>query len=160
MTNYTFTTATHNDLPTLMNLYRSLVGQPGCTWSLDYPNEEIITEDITNQSLYLLKDSGTIIAVAAIIVVEEFNHLPLTIKNPCDLARIGVVQPMQGKGVGKLILHNVVEEAKRKGYGGIRLLVSKTNPAAIALYANNGFTHCGETFMFDIDWFCYQLAFD
>ena len=158
--NYTFTAATHNDLPTIMNIYRSLIGQPGCTWSLDYPNEEIIAADIAEQALYMLKDGDAIIAVAAIIVVEEFNHLPFTIKKPCDLARIGVIQPMQGKGIGKLILHKVMAEAKKKGYGGVRLLVSKTNPTAISLYENNEFTRCGETFMFDIDWFCYQLAFN
>ena len=39
------------------------------------------------------------------------------------------------------------------------MLVSKTNPAALALYEKNGFERRGETFMYDIDFYCYQIDF-
>jgi len=29
----------------------------------------------------------------------------------------------------------------------------------LALYDKNGFERCGETYVFDREWHCYQLAF-
>lgn len=57
------------------------------------------------------------------------------------------------------ILKNTIRTAKEKGHDGIRMLVSKTNIAALALYDKNGFERCGEVFKFDIDFYCYQITF-
>ena len=58
-----------------------------------------------------------------------------------------------------MILQHVIEVIKEDGFDGIRILVSKTNPAALALYEKNGFKKRGETVKFEMDWFCYQLKF-
>ena len=39
------------------------------------------------------------------------------------------------------------------------MIVSKNNPAALALYNKNGLEMCGETFMYDIDFYSYQMLF-
>ena len=66
---------------------------------------------------------------------------------------------MQKQGIGTAILHNVISAVMEKGYDGIRMIVSKNNTAALALYNNNGFEMCGEAFMYDIDFYCYQMVF-
>ncbi len=40
------------DQAEILVLYRSLIGQPGCTWCEEYPDEEIVAEDLHSGSLY------------------------------------------------------------------------------------------------------------
>jgi len=152
--------ASFDDISEVISIYHNLIGTPGCTWSLDYPTIEIVKADIESRSLYILKDDSRIIAVAAAGAFDELNHLQWKLRNLCELARIGVISTMQRQGIGTLILHNVINAVKAKGFDGIRMLVSKTNPAALALYEKNGFERCGETFIYDIHFYCYQLVFE
>lgn len=160
MEQYAFSLASHDDIPEIVDIYRSLVGTPGCTWDLEYPSRESAEWDFENKSLYVLKQNGKIVAAASAGDFNELGHLPWTPEHPCELARIGVMPSMQGRGVGTAILQSVMKAMREKGFDGIRMLVSKTNPAALALYEKNGFSRCGEVFMYDIDFFCYEIKFD
>ena len=51
---YPITTATKKDLTELMELYRSLFDTPGCTWSDDYPTEDIIAADLLAEHLFCM----------------------------------------------------------------------------------------------------------
>ncbi len=159
---YTFRHATFDDKDTIFKLYRSLVGLPGCAWSDEYPTEDNVIEDISNNSLYCLcSHKGDIVAAAFVGETGELDHLEWDkrVKKPCELARIGVSREHQNKGIGSMILCKVMEAAQSRGYDGVRMLVSKANPAALAMYDKNGFSRVGETIMFDIDWFCYEKVF-
>jgi len=156
---YVFCLANTKDISAILDLYHSLIGTHGCTWSLDYPNVDIVNQDINNNSLYLLKEKNKVISVAAAGVSDELEKLHWSTKNPCDLARIGVLYSMQGKGIGTIMLNKVIEAIKKRGFDGIRFLVSKNNPSALALYNKNGFNICGETNMYDIEFYCYEMIF-
>ncbi len=39
----------------ITKLYRSLIGQAGCTWNDKYPNNKIIEQDIRKEELFCLK---------------------------------------------------------------------------------------------------------
>ena len=160
MNRNTFSLACYNDIPEIVHIYKSLVGTPGCTWGDDYPSRATAEWDIKHNNLYILKSNEKIIAIASIGDFDELGHLQWKPKKACELARIGVIPSMQKQGVGTMILQNVIDVAKEKGFDGIRMLVSKTNPAALALYDKNGFEGCGEVFMYDIDFYCYQMLFD
>ncbi len=156
---YEFLLATCNDIPEIVAVYRSLVGTPGCTWNLDYPNRESAESDVNSKSLYILKKDDRIIAVASVGAFDELEHLSWEPENPYELARIGVMPALQKQGIGTIMLRNVIRTVKEKGGDGIRMLVSKMNPAALALYDRNGFEKCGEVAMYDIDFYCYQMKF-
>lgn len=160
MDGYEFLLAEYDDTPEIVNIYQSLVGTPGCTWDSDYPSRESAESDVENKSLYILKKNGGIIAVASAGNFDELEHLQWAPKKPCELARIGVKPAYQKQGIGTLILQNVIKTMKEKGFDGIIMLVSKNNPAALAMYDKNGFEKCGEVFMYDIDFYCYQLKFN
>lgn len=160
MGNYQFLLATYDDIPGIIDIYHSLIGTKGCTWSLDYPNRTTAESDVDSKSLYVLRKNNKIIAVASVGEFNELGHLNWTPEKPCELARIGVIPTLQNQGIGSIILQNTIETAKEKGFDGIRMLVSKTNPAALALYDKNGFEKCGEVFMYDIDFYCYQIKFN
>ena len=160
MGTYNFLLADYSDLSEIMDLYHSIIGTPGCTWSLDYPNYENVESDINNKSLFILKYDNKIVAVAAAGSFNELEHLNWKPKKPCELARIGVAPAMQKRGVGTILLQNVIDTMKRNNLDGIRMLVSKTNSAALAFYNKYGFEMCGETYMFGIDFYCYQMTFN
>jgi L-amino acid N-acyltransferase YncA len=154
---YEFLLANYDDIPQIIDIYHSLIGTPGCAWSLDYPDRETAESDVDSKSLYVLKKNGIIIAVASVGEFNELEHLQWTLKVPCELARLGVIPTLQKRGIGTTILKNIIKTAKEKGFDGIRMIVSKTNPAALALYDKNGFEKCGEVSMYDIDFYCYQI---
>jgi ribosomal protein S18 acetylase RimI-like enzyme len=155
---YSFALAQMGDVSEVIELYRSLIGTPGCAWNLDYPDMETVESDIESGSLYMLKYYDKIIAAAALGISDELEQINWSIKNPCDLARFGVQASMQNRGIGTLLLKNVMNAAKERGFDGIRMLVSKKNPSALALYNKNEFIKCGEIVMHGIDFYCYKIA--
>ena len=160
MEEYIFSLANYNDIPEIVDIYHSLLGAPGCTWNLDYPSKVSAESDINSKSLYILKQGEKIVAVASAGDFNELGHLRWTPKNPCELARIGVIPTMQRRGIGTIILQKIIAAMKEKGFDGISMLVSNTNHTAIALYEKNGFERCGETYMYGHDFYCYQMDFD
>ena len=52
---------------------------------------------------------------------------------------ICVADENQGKGIGKLIMTDLIENAKNKKLEKVRLTVDKANKSAIRLYEKNGF---------------------
>lgn len=149
------------DTESIVNLYQTLIGTPGCAWSMEYPTIAEVQNDINNSSLYCMcDDNDNIIAVAAAGYDNELEHLSWNsmMKNPCELARVGVKQSMQNQGLGYVIVEHVIKDVKKRGFDGIRMLVSKANPSALALYEKLKFHCCGETRMYNIDWFCYEMV--
>lgn len=159
MSNYEFQLASYDEIFEIVSLYHRLVGAPGCTWTLDYPSKQTAENDIKNDWLYTLKKNDKIVAVASVGDFDELSDLHWNPQKPCELARIGVDPSFQKQGIGTIILRNIIRTVKGKGYDGIRMLVSKTNNAALALYEKNGFERCGEVFRFGIDFYCYQITF-
>jgi len=159
MDEYIFVLAKSEEIPEIVDIYNGLVGTPGCTWSFDYPNKETAEYDIKKDSLYVLKKNKKIIAVATVGSFNELNDLEWKPKNPCELHRIGVISTMLNQGIGTILLQNTIKTVKELKYDGMRFLVSKKNISALALYDKIGFERCGEVFMHDIDFYCYQIVF-
>ncbi len=155
--------AKNEDKVSILGLYQSLIGTPGCTWSVEYPTISEIQHDIDNSSLYCIcNDNGIIIAVASAENSDELSDLSWDerVKNPCELARVGVKQSMQNHGLGYTIVGYVINDVKKRGFDGIHMLVSKTNPSALALYEKLNFHRCGETIMYNRDWYCYEMVLE
>lgn len=160
---YTFRKVKIEEKEKALELYHSIIGTKGCTWNMYYPSIDNVYEDIQRGSLFCLSSkTDTIIAIASACNTPEHNCLDVwkePLSNPGSLSRIGVHPNYQGKGYGKLILSLVIDESIKNGFDGIRMLVSKTNYYAINLYKQFGFSCCGETNEYDIDFFCYELNF-
>jgi len=159
MNRYELSLAKHIDIPKIMDIYRSLIGTPGCTWNEYYPDNEIVEQDINNNSLYTLTSDGDILAVATVCQLDELKTLDWKPQNPCEFARLAVKPSLHKQGIGTTILQHIMQVAKDKGHDGVVMLVSKENIAALALHEKYGFVKCGETHMYDIDFYCYQLMF-
>ncbi len=155
--------ATNKDESQILEIYHSLIGTFGCTWSEEYPTIEDIRNDTLKKSLYTVWNDNRIIAVAAAGKDHELDNLDCwdtNIKKPCDLARIGVLKEFQNNGIAKQLVEYIEIDVVKRGFDGIHFLVSKTNPSALALYNKLKYKNCGETNMYDINWFCYEKKLD
>lgn len=56
-----------------------------------------------------------------------------------------VTPSARGRGIGELLVHAVLEEARRRGHADVVLEVVNTNAAAITLYERCGFEATGNT---------------
>jgi ribosomal protein S18 acetylase RimI-like enzyme len=162
MGTYTFSLAEEADREAVLALYTACSGLPGCTWSEEYPTREEFDVDVSKGWLYCLKEGGKVIAAVSLGSFQELQSIGIpwdgSIRNPCELARIGVKPELGGKGVGTYILNRAIDTARKLNFDGIRLLVSPQNPLAVAMYRRAGFKTAGETDMYGRHWLCQELA--
>lgn len=162
MPDFTFALGTPDDAALVLALYRSLVGMPGCSWDLGYPDEETLAEDISTGSLYVLRHiSGALVAAISAGPFGELDSRQWSaVKNPCELARLGVAPPWQGRGLAGRMVQQAEQAARARGFGGICLMAGAQNPAAIAVYQGLGYACRGPVHMFDHDFIRYDKAFE
>ncbi len=70
------------------------------------------------------------------------------------LARLAVKTSMQGKGIGYLLVHQVLNQFKKLGYRHVTVNTQQKNTASLALYSKAGFSLTGESYR------VYQRSFD
>ena len=62
------------------------------------------------------------------------------------LARLAVKTTMQGKGVGYLLVHQVLKQFERQGVKNVTVNTQKSNTVSLALYLKAGFNLTGESY--------------
>lgn len=151
------------DASEVFALYHSLIGMPQGTWSEEYPDRELVEEDVAREKTLVMRDGASRI-VAAIAVLDsedepEFDDAAPwypDVKKWSVPARLGVAADMQGRGLAKAMLAASIDAARADGCDGVRFLVAKKNKIAQRAYASFGFDVCGECEMWGDVWLCYQ----
>jgi ribosomal protein S18 acetylase RimI-like enzyme len=62
------------------------------------------------------------------------------------LARLAVKTDLQGKGIGYLLVHQVLNHFKRQGFRHVTVNTQQNNIASLALYSKAGFNLTGESY--------------
>ena len=157
-----FLKASKADVNEIMLLYKEVMKTTFTTWGQGYPNRELIELDVSNDSLYVLKDNGKIIAVSFLGVKEEENeNWENKLSNPLGIARICVSSEYQGKGIGTRFVSLLVEEAKARGADGMHFHVATLNASAMRMYENVGFKNCGlGKSNYGFDYYKYEMVFE
>jgi len=75
--------------------------------------------------------------------VIQAHSVVSAVAGEAELLTIAVHPEMQGKGLGRKMLGQVIEQAQRHQAEQIFLEVRESNSAAIALYENSGFCELG-----------------
>ncbi len=151
----------------IMQLYQSLRDTPGWNdipdYVEDYPSIKDVENDIKNKELYCIKNKyKKIIALCALSSTSEYNNLDCwsdKVNKWSDIMRVAVSKDYQRKGIGKLLIGYIIDEAKKLKYEGIRLVTAKNNNAAIALYTKMGFKYKGEILEYGIICNTYEIIF-
>lgn len=155
-----FSLAKEEDLPDILALYRAAIGTEGCTWTLDYPNEDILNDDFRRGNLFCMKDQkDEIVGVISVDVDEAVAALSCWTKElrpAAELARLAVKESCQNQGIARLLLQAAMKELAGRGCRGVHFLVSKTNTKAIRSYDKLEFEVRGACNLYGTDWWCYE----
>ncbi|MDE6276377.1 MAG: ribosomal protein S18-alanine N-acetyltransferase [Clostridia bacterium] len=101
-----------------------------------------------NQIRGLVDDQN---AVARIGVIEDKVVCYYSFYNICDegnINNLAVLQDFKGKGIGSLLLEDMIKLAKELNISALTLEVNVNNEAAIALYIKYGFVVEGRRLKF------------
>lgn len=145
---------------TVLEIYRSMVGTDGCTWSMAYPDQRDVESDLSKGALYCMR--GPEEKILGLISVDEDElcaALPQwgqTAKRPAELARLAVIAEYQNRGLARRLILSVMEVLREQGCDAVRYLVSPGNKKALASYAKLDFEYRGKAFLYDQEWLMYE----
>lgn len=146
----------------VMNLYRSAMGQEGCTWDENYPTAELLLEDMRQGELYGVRnDEGRLVALVARDrdeKVEKLECWSAKLLPAGEFARLVVSMEYQNQGLGRMMLRCGMDALYKKGYKGVRYLVAESNRRAVRSYSVLNFNKVGETELFGVHFLCYEKA--
>lgn len=150
--------ATKEELPQILKLYRSVIGKPGCTWNVFYPNEDTLHEDFSTGNLYVLQKGKKMIGAGSVVPENELDALTLWHykENAGEIARIVIDPKYQGKKFGKHLVKKLCLILERQGCQAVHLLAAVENNHAKNLYRNAGFSCKDKCHMYDHDYYAYE----
>lgn len=164
MTNtITTKTATADDHELIRDIYegsREFGKQTGsCDWPDDYPDDEIIENDISHGDLYIVSVNDEPVGVFSLIATDDLDHEPLDwepVKSGIPV-RICIRSNLLGKGLGKPVMRELIRVARERGYESLRLLASTRNKPANRLYTGLHFTRKGTVALYNSEFNAYEL---
>ena len=106
--------------------------------NVQFTRGRLMLEVGTPGKTFLLVENGN--EIAGYAKLNESRHPPNIISNKVlELARLYVIKPMIGKGVGSFLMKKIIEIAAGKGMDTLWLGVWKENKTAIEFYQKWGF---------------------
>ncbi len=127
-------------------------------WDEDYPNKDILREDLENGRLFVLIGHDEILATISIFEEDEPDTQSLDWVNvkACFLVRLCVSPEHQGKGIGEKMMGNISAYARSRGFKATHHLAAKVNTAANRLYKRMGYRELGMVHLYDTDFIAYE----
>lgn len=146
------------ELPEILNMYRSVIGKPGCNWSVTYPNEVTLHQDFAAGNLYVLCKGRKMIGAGSIVPKNELDDLAFWQhkEKAGEIARIVIAPQYQGKGYGKHLVRKLCMQLEKRGFRAVHLLVSTGNHHALNLYRETGFHNMGPCHRYAHDYYAYE----
>ncbi len=153
----TFRLAKETEKETVLALYKSVIGTEFCVWSDAYPTMLEINADMNNQSLYVLEDAGEIIGAVSVVPENELDHLPFwKEKAAAELGRIVIAKAHRGRGLARVMLHELLMILSVRGIPAVHLSTAKKNLPAQATYRRLGFETVGEAPLFGGEYYLLE----
>jgi ribosomal protein S18 acetylase RimI-like enzyme len=119
-------------------------------WDDQYPNRDILKEDIEKEQLYIVTLNSSIITVY--VLNEEYDEQYRNGNWSSDklsfriIHRLCVNPNYQNMGLGGKVLNHIEQELKDNGIQSVRLDVFSKNPFALRLYEKLGYQKVGEAY--------------
>jgi len=128
-------------------------------WDEDYPNREILKDDLKNSSLYVLQDNNKIVAAISMVDEEspELQLLDWAKVKSCFLVRLCVAPEYQSKGIGEKMMHYISDTARERGFKATHHLAAEVNEAANRLYKRMGYRNLGRIHVYGTDFIAYEM---
>lgn len=141
------------DIPLVMEIIKDaqkyLKNEGIDQWQNDYPNPQVIKEDIKNGNAYVIKKNDTVVAAAAIIFAndptyDQIEHGEwLTQGKYGVIHRAAVAKDYKGQGIASIFFRETEKMAAEKGAESIRIDTHQENLSMQRLIEKENFKYCG-----------------
>lgn len=154
-----FRKSVKTDIDGIMNIIKQaqayLKGLGINQWQNNYPNAEIINNDIDNNNSYVLLKDDKIVATAAISFDGEktydsiYGGQWISNNEYAVIHRIAVDNNYKGSGLAPQIIKNAEQLCLSKGVYSIKVDTHEENLSMQKMLKKNGFQYCGIIYLKD-----------
>ncbi|HHU90894.1 MAG TPA: GNAT family N-acetyltransferase [Clostridiaceae bacterium] len=154
-----FRIATISDINRIMDIIRQaqeyLRNKGVDQWQDNYPNLNIIRDDIEKRKGYVLEKDGQVVATVAISFSDEKTYEKIyegkwiTENEYAVIHRIAVDNNFKGKRLSSEIIAQVEKMCLQSDIYSIKVDTHKQNESMKKMLSNNGFQYCGIIFLED-----------
>ncbi len=148
-----FRIATESDIDKIMEIIKQAqeyLKKKGVEqWQDNYPNLNIINDDIDKRKGYVLEKDDTIVATVAVSFNDEktyeiiYNGKWITENEYAVIHRIAVDNNYKGKRLSSEILAHIEKMCLQRNVHSIKVDTHKQNKSMRKMLSNNGFQYCG-----------------
>lgn len=135
-------------------------------WDDEYPNRDILIDDIEKGELYGTYIDGTLVGFIVINDHQEPEYKGIKFKydEPCLVVHRLQVDPIyRGKKIGYSLMIFAEDVAKKAGYKSVRLDTRCDNEPAIGLYTKLGYKKRGHVHfsrMMEYEFPCFEKSIE
>lgn len=154
-----FRKAIETDIAEIMPIFyqaQEYLKQKGINqWQNNYPNIDVVKNDIKNNNCYVLIDSVKVIATVSISFNPEVTYGSIYegkwINNEeyAVIHRIAIDNNYKGTGLSSLILEKIEKLCFAKNVHSIKTDTHRDNVAMQKMLKKNGFEYCGIIYLLD-----------
>lgn len=148
--------ATPSDAPIIWEILKQAIAQRkqdgSNQWQNGYPNKQIVQDDITNGSAFVLTENEVIVAYAAIIfgIEPAYNNINgkwLTDDDYVVVHRVATAKTQKGKGVATQLFQLLEDLCIEKEVYSIKVDTNFDNIPMLKTLDKLNYTYCGEIFI-------------
>jgi len=148
-----FRNAEISDIDKIMNIIKQAqeyLKEKGVDqWQDNYPNFDVIKDDIEKRKSYVLETDGKVVATVAVSYNDEktyekiYDGKWITENDYAVIHRIAVDNKYKGKRLSSIILSEIEKMCLHKNIHSIKIDTHKQNESMKKMLINNGFKYCG-----------------
>ncbi|WP_068774993.1 GNAT family N-acetyltransferase [Paenibacillus sp. FJAT-26967] len=117
-------------------------------WDNNYPNRDVIGEDLLKETLYIAEREGQILGMVVLDEHPDEQYQNIFWKQAegphLIMHRLAVDPKAQGQGIARRLVEFAEDHARRGGFRSIRLDTYSKNTAALKLYQGLNYDRRGE----------------
>ena len=145
-----------NSIMDIIKQAQDYLGEQGIDqWQDNYPNSEIINNDINNKNSYVLLKDNTVVGTVAVVFDRDKSYEKiyegkwLSDDEYAAIHRIAIGSESKGLGLASVILENIEEICFSRGIHSIKVDTHEENLSMQKFLMKNGFQYCGIVYLDD-----------
>jgi GNAT superfamily N-acetyltransferase len=144
-----------NQIPEALSITKScaivMKSEGIAQWDENYPNREILNEDVKNNQLYGYFEDDKLLAIIVLthIIDEEYKAIKWLTENKNNLYihRLAVDPNYQNRGIASQLMDFAENFAKENNHTSVRLDTFSQNPKNNYFYKKRGYTQLEDIYL-------------
>jgi ribosomal protein S18 acetylase RimI-like enzyme len=158
------------DLPNILKLVSEVVPLMNAggnfQWDNNYPNANVLANDIQHQKLWVVEVEGNIAGISAITTDQdpEYAQVGWDLSETAIVThRLAVSPHFRGMGIAEALMQKAENEAQRRNIKTLRVDTNSENAATQKLFPKLGYVFAGEiglSYRPSLRFYCYEKRLD